>query len=399
MEIYALFHPYVELFCALIILILSVFVISRNPEDITSKTYSLFLFPLAIASIFEFIVRIGASEQLANAFNRPKFLLLALGFCGFIYFTLALTEKHKALRSPLTHLLVFLPMPFLAYIYLFSKATLAGYLYEPYGRITNPAGLYLQLTHGQMALYMGIGMIIVIAYSLKTKHRILKIRGLVFTFASLIPWITIPLTLIVLPKGFGIKTPPLLVPSICAATLLTFYAVKRYSLFAITPAKAADAIMDTSSSSILAIDSQSKISFANQSACSLLGKKASAIQDQTCNSFFDKAVCQLISERLLSQGNSIKNYETSITLASGERRTIILNGVILKDRFGTNIGAVIDLKDITHKKEAEEQIKRKYQELEKINKFLLGRELDMADLKKEVNNLLVEQNKEPKYTV
>ena len=157
--------------------------------------------------------------------------------------------------------------------------------------------------------------------------------------------------------------------------------------------------MDTSSSAIIAIDSTSKISFANQSAGALLGKKAALIEGKICSAFFDAKVCRLINDRLLSQGQLIKNYETTISLPSGEKRAIILNGMILKDRFGTNIGAVIDLNDITHRKEAEEDINNKYQELEKMNKFLVGRELDMANLKKEANDLLVSQKKDPKYTV
>jgi len=55
--------------------------------------------------------------------------------------------------------------------------------------------------------------------------------------------------------------------------------------------------------------------------------------------------------------------------------------------------------DITERKKAEEELKKHTEELEKMNKFLVGRELDMIELKKEVNRLLAELGRSKKYEV
>ena len=48
---------------------------------------------------------------------------------------------------------------------------------------------------------------------------------------------------------------------------------------------------------------------------------------------------------------------------------------------------------------AEEELKKRVLELEKINKFMMGREMDIINLKREVNDLLAQLKQEAKYKV
>lgn len=50
-------------------------------------------------------------------------------------------------------------------------------------------------------------------------------------------------------------------------------------------------------------------------------------------------------------------------------------------------------------KNTEEELKKRMAELEKMNKFMMGRELDIINLKREVNDLLAELKQEAKYKV
>jgi PAS domain-containing protein len=57
------------------------------------------------------------------------------------------------------------------------------------------------------------------------------------------------------------------------------------------------------------------------------------------------------------------------------------------------------LADITERKQAEEAIKEKANELERFNKLMIGRELKMVELKKEINELLKRLGEKEKYKV
>ncbi len=55
--------------------------------------------------------------------------------------------------------------------------------------------------------------------------------------------------------------------------------------------------------------------------------------------------------------------------------------------------------DITKRKQVEEDLIKRNEELELFNKMAVGRELKMIDLKKEINNLLEEAGKAPAYDI
>ena len=55
--------------------------------------------------------------------------------------------------------------------------------------------------------------------------------------------------------------------------------------------------------------------------------------------------------------------------------------------------------DISERKRAENELKKKNKELELFNRLAVGREIKMIELKKEINALLEDQGKEPRYEI
>ncbi len=95
---------------------------------------------------------------------------------------------------------------------------------------------------------------------------------------------------------------------------------------------------------------------------------------------------------VIKSGKSKINYEMPQTTSSGDKIWLLTTKVPLIDESGKAIGIIGMYSDITEKKTAEE-------ELEQFNRFAIGRELKMVELKKEVNELLKQLNKPPKYDV
>jgi PAS domain S-box-containing protein len=69
----------------------------------------------------------------------------------------------------------------------------------------------------------------------------------------------------------------------------------------------------------------------------------------------------------------------------------------LKDADGINIGFIGISQDITDRKRAEGEMQRRIREIEHMNKMYMGREGKMIELKREINTLLAELNRSPKY--
>lgn len=57
------------------------------------------------------------------------------------------------------------------------------------------------------------------------------------------------------------------------------------------------------------------------------------------------------------------------------------------------------IRDVTERKRTEEELMKKHDELERFTRLAVGRELRIIELKKEINALLEELGKEPRYRI
>ncbi|MGB3458040.1 MAG: PAS domain S-box protein [Halobacteriota archaeon] len=83
----------------------------------------------------------------------------------------------------------------------------------------------------------------------------------------------------------------------------------------------------------------------------------------------------------------------------GKRTWLELTTSAAHDKAGKVIGIQGIARDITERKQAENTIKKKNEELKRFNKLAVGRELRMIELKKEINALLVQLGEEPRYKI
>jgi PAS domain S-box-containing protein len=78
---------------------------------------------------------------------------------------------------------------------------------------------------------------------------------------------------------------------------------------------------------------------------------------------------------------------------------VSMNAQLCRDASGKVIGTEGFVRDITERKRAEELLAKKLDELERFNRSMVGRELRMVELKREVNELLVAAGQPPKYSI
>ena len=104
-------------------------------------------------------------------------------------------------------------------------------------------------------------------------------------------------------------------------------------------------------------------------------------------------------ERILPQNTSFNDFEVETRFNSGGRRTMLLNARRLYHDPGKTRMILLAMEDITERKKAETELKKRNRELETFNEAAIGRELKIIELKKEVNNLLKTCKKKPKYRI
>ncbi len=83
----------------------------------------------------------------------------------------------------------------------------------------------------------------------------------------------------------------------------------------------------------------------------------------------------------------IKNLELEVLTKKGVAMTVLANTVAILDAQGKHTVSRSILVDITDQKKAQEELKRNIAQIEDLNKHMVGRELKMIELKKEIEAL------------
>lgn len=174
-------------------------------------------------------------------------------------------------------------------------------------------------------------------------------------------------------------------------------------------------LIRTSPDAIITTDMGGRITSFNKAAEKLFGCRAEEVIGKTTDMFIPnrKMIHEVI--KLSVEKGVVQNHEILFRRKDGKPLWLSLSYTILKDKDGRPMGTVGIGKDITEKKKAErelreyteqlqqakaelqektavliemnEELKRKMDELERFNKLMIGREVKMAELKREIRKL------------
>jgi len=97
------------------------------------------------------------------------------------------------------------------------------------------------------------------------------------------------------------------------------------------------------------------------------------------------------------EGKDVLPFEYAIRTKNGERVEVIINTKLIK--YGEDWAILGIITDITERKQAEEELKKRNIELETFNEVTVGRELKVIELKKEINEMLEKSGEKPKYEI
>ena len=149
---------------------------------------------------------------------------------------------------------------------------------------------------------------------------------------------------------------------------------------------------------IFAKDRQGRYLMFNRAASSLTGKAPEEIigQDDSILLPPEQAALARANDQQVMEENRNITFEEVINSPEGLRHLLTIKGPLHSDD-GRIIGVYGISRDITERKANEEKMRHHNEELQRFNRAMIGRELEMIRLKREVNKLATALGQRPPY--
>jgi PAS domain S-box-containing protein len=159
-------------------------------------------------------------------------------------------------------------------------------------------------------------------------------------------------------------------------------------------------ILVTSNEGFWMIDNDARTVDVNDSMCQLLGRPREQIIGKKVTEFLDKENTAILNEQIAERRKGrMSAYELAYLLPDGSTVPCLLNATPLLDAEGNKVGSFAMVTDITERKQAEEELHRNIEDLERFSRMAVGREERMIELKKEINELMRGLGKKQKYKI
>src|SRR2546429_576945 len=164
----------------------------------------------------------------------------------------------------------------------------------------------------------------------------------------------------------------------------------------------ADSIIKNAPDPVFVSDLEGKILSANDAVYELLGFRTDEVLEQSLSRFISPEETREFTAALreVIERGVIRNARLNPRSASGEVIPTTLNASALRDADGKVIGAIGILRDmrayekvVRDLEESKAELQEKILDLEKFEEVVVGRELKMIALEKEIENLKRELDK------
>jgi PAS domain S-box-containing protein len=157
----------------------------------------------------------------------------------------------------------------------------------------------------------------------------------------------------------GVQVPELTSTGFIFECALLAYALRKYELFPLTPAAAADSIIATLADALFLVSPDGKILHANQATAELLGYAAGELADQPVHTIFaagERSLFEQIRDERLPAAGSMRDAETVLIAKDARRIPVSLSASSVQAEDGAHKGIVCVARDLTERKRAEAQI-------------------------------------------
>jgi PAS domain S-box-containing protein len=158
-------------------------------------------------------------------------------------------------------------------------------------------------------------------------------------------------------------------------------------------------LLSSVNDALVASDDKFRITYWNTAASKIYGWKAEEVIGQNgiqiLNTEWSSADPNKMRQHITETGQWIG--EATQTRKDGSRFQVEISSFVIRNSEGAITGYVSVNRDITERKQYETLLKNQNEELEKFNRTMVGREIRMIELKREINELCLKLNLPERY--
>lgn len=342
-----MFFPYFELAASLCILLLAFHIWTRHYENIPARFFAFFAFAAFLAAILTYSLRIAFTLEIAQNINRLSATLWAFVFSMFAHFVLIFTKKDKLLNKSSTYLMLYIPPSILGFLFLFTNLMYLRYEINHIGIVSQPAPFYWLFILETFCFCLW-GISLLFSHARRTPHKNEKNQALIIAIGSLIAVGIGGINDQVLPLALGFRpTFPMAVFAITVMNLFIYIAMRRYSLFAISPALAVKTIIETMPDSLMVTDLEGRILFLNEEAHKFFHVPKEEIIGKEIYDLFEKREqYEKLYDEVVNKRLEIERFEANLCDPLGECIPSLINANVARGELGDTIGVVYIVRDI-----------------------------------------------------
>lgn len=302
----------------------------------------------------EFMMWQSSNVETADFWNKmgftwPFFSVLVL------HFSLVYTES-TLLKNRLTYVLLYAPAVVFALTDLTTELINGPPVMQYWGyEDTNPATWVYDVSTFWVALLPILALILCMIFHFRVKDEAKKKQSAFVTMGFAIPIFTYIVTNIGFP-AFSVDIPNMGHIAIAFFGGFVYYAIVKYELFTFDAALAAENIVSTMPDSLVFADMNGKMLRMNKRLVSFFGYQEGELKGKSIAKLCaDENRCLDVLKEL-AEKRAIRNYELTFKTKTGEERTTLFSGSIVRSKTGRDVGITCIIHDITDRKQMEERL-------------------------------------------
>jgi PAS domain S-box-containing protein len=158
----------------------------------------------------------------------------------------------------------------------------------------------------------------------------------------------------------------------------------------------ARSMIESSLDSMVSISPEGRITDANQATVHLTGVPRDKLIGTPFSDYFtNPGKAEKVYQRVFTEGSAV-DYPLTLRHRDGHETEVLYNASVYRDEGGNVLGAFAAARDVTKQIQAQRELAEqqareldRLAELEKFQRLMVGRELTMIELKKEIEHLKV----------